>query len=140
MLRNSLDYSDANYYHLPERVVLRIFMNALVVGADRLGNIPDVLRGFRIRILEHVSGRQAAHQRRGAAIGSNTQLVILFTDFLGHNVMRAFRNLANAEGVPVIACRRSASCLTASLDRFFAQPECEARCAACPKNAKRMSN
>jgi hypothetical protein len=140
MLRNTLDCNDANHYHLVELLLRRTFMNALVVGADRLGNIPDVLRGFGIRILEHVSGRQAAHQRRGAAIGSNTQLVILFTDFLGHNVMRAFRTIANAEGVPVIACRRSASCLTASLDRFFAQPDCETRCAVCPKNANRISN
>jgi len=115
-------------------------MNALLVGADRLGNIPDVLGGFGIRILEHVSGRQAAHQRRGSAIGRNTQLVILFTDFLGHNVMKSFRGLAQAEGVPVIACRRSASCLAVCLDRFFSQPECEERCAACPKANKRTSN
>jgi hypothetical protein len=115
-------------------------MNALVVGADRLGNIPDVLGEFGIRILEHVSGRQSAHQRRGAAIGSDTQLVILFTDFLGHNVMRSFRSLAQAEGVPVIACRRSASCLSLSLARFFSEPKCSGRCATCPNAARRSSN
>jgi hypothetical protein len=115
-------------------------MNALVVGADRLGNIPDVLRGFGIRILEHVSGGQAAHQRRAAGIGANTHLVILFTDFLGHNVMKSFRGLAQAEGVPVIACRRSASCLSLSLAHFFAQPECDGACATCPNAAKPTSN
>ena len=115
-------------------------MNALVVGADRLGNIPDVLGEFGIRILEHVSGRQSAHQRRGAAIGSDTQLVILFTDFLGHNVMKSFRSLAQAEGVPVIACRRSASCLSLSLARFFSEPKCSGRCATCPNAARRSSH
>ena len=115
-------------------------MNALVVGADRLGNIPDVLGGFGIRILEHVSGRQAAHQRRGAAIGSDTQIVILFTDFLGHNVMKSFRSLAQAEGVPVIACRRSASCLSLCLARFFSEPKCSERCANCPNSVKRTTN
>jgi hypothetical protein len=108
-------------------------MNALVVGADRLGNIPAVLGQFGIRILEHVSGRQSAHQRQGAGVGSDTQLVILFTDFLGHNVMKSFRNLAQAEGVPVIACRRSASCLSVSLSRFFSRPDC---CGTCSSAAK----
>jgi hypothetical protein len=111
-------------------------MNALVIGADRLGNIPDVLGGFGIRILEHITGRQAAHQRRVTGIGSNTQLVILFTDFLGHNVMKSFRSLAQAEGVPVIACRRSASCLSVSLARFFAEPRCSGRCQTCPGTTK----
>ncbi|MET0217436.1 MAG: DUF2325 domain-containing protein [Burkholderiales bacterium] len=111
-------------------------MNALVVGADRLGNIPNVLEDFGIRILEHVSGRQAAHQRRGAAIARNTQLVILFTDFLGHNVMKSFRSLAQAEGVPVIACRRSASCLSVSLTRFFSEPQCSGCCGTCPNATK----
>ncbi len=38
-------------------------MNALVVGADRLGNIPEILLGFGIHIAHHVSGRNASHQR-----------------------------------------------------------------------------
>jgi len=113
-------------------------MNALVVGADRLGNIPDVLGGFGIRISEHVSGRQAAHQRRSAAISSDAQLVILFTDFLGHNVMRSFRSLAQAEGVPVIACRRSASCLSVSLKRFLAQSNGADSGGSCPYTARRL--
>jgi hypothetical protein len=107
-------------------------MNALVVGADRLGNIPEVLGSFGIRILEHVSGRQSAHQRRGCAIRPDTQLVILFTDFLGHNVMKSFRSVAQAEGVPVIACRRSVSCLSVSLGRFFGESNGKGRCATCP--------
>jgi hypothetical protein len=108
-------------------------MNALIVGADRLGNIPEVLGSFGIRIQEHVSGRQAAHQRRPGAMARDTQLMILFTDFLGHNVMKSFRSQAQAEGVPVIACRRSASCLAVSLTRFFAEPKCQGTCATCPR-------
>jgi hypothetical protein len=58
-------------------------MNALLVGADRLGNIPDVLQEFGIRIAGHVSGRQPGHQKR-AVLPTGIELVILFTDFLGH--------------------------------------------------------
>jgi hypothetical protein len=85
-------------------------VNALLVGADRLGNIPDVLQEFGIRIAGHVSGRQPGHQKR-AALPAGIELVILFTDFLGHNVMRQFRDRARAQGLRVLCCRRSTSSL-----------------------------
>ena len=94
-------------------------MNATVVGADRLGNIPDLLDAQGIRILCHISGRAAADQRRAGGLPRGTQLLILFTDFVGHNVMRSFRQAANEAGVPVLACRRSASCLAHSLERLL---------------------
>jgi len=93
-------------------------MNATVVGADRLGNIPSVLEERGIRVLCHISGRAAASQRRAGGLPRGTELLILFTDFLGHNVMRAFREAALEKGVPVLACRRSASCLAQSLGRL----------------------
>lgn len=101
-------------------------MNALIVGADRLGNIPDVLGNFGIRIAAHVSGRDSTHQRRGASLPSGIQIVILFTDFLGHNVMQRFRDAATRENVTVVCCRRSVCALQQALDRRL--PE---RCGAC---------
>ncbi|MBR4736628.1 MAG: DUF2325 domain-containing protein [Rhodocyclaceae bacterium] len=103
-------------------------MNALVVGADRLGNIPEVLDQFGIRIAAHVSGRESAHQRRSAPLPAGTQLVILFTDFLGHNVMQRFREAASREGVMVVCCRRSVCALQQALGRRIAPR----RCANCP--------
>ena len=69
-------------------------LNAVVVGADRLGNIPDLLSTHNIRITHHVSGRDPSHQRRTMQLPSDTELVILLTDFLGHNVMKSFRQAA----------------------------------------------
>jgi len=90
-------------------------MRALLVGADRLGNIPEVLAGHGITIVGHVTGRNPAHQRRMPESGRQADLMILFTDFLGHNVMRQFRAMAEREGIRVLACRRSISCLVQSL-------------------------
>jgi len=64
-------------------------MNAVLVGADRLGNIPDSLAGFGIRIRRHVTGRLSAHQRSTPVLPRDTDLLILFTDFLNHNVMKS---------------------------------------------------
>ena len=71
-------------------------MDAVLVGADRLGNIPDVLAEFGLKIGHHITGREPKHQRSAPRLPGGTQLVILFTDFLGHNVMKAFREMGGA--------------------------------------------
>ena len=90
-------------------------MNAMLIGADTLGNIPAVLDSFGITIQRHLSGRNSAHQRKLDRLPAGTELLILFTDFLGHNVMRHFRALASQEKVRFIACRRSVCSLKQSL-------------------------
>jgi hypothetical protein len=96
-------------------------MNAVVVGADRLGNIPEALASMGIQIAHHISGRHASHQRKLPGLPRGTQLLILLTDFLGHNTMRHFREVARANAVPVVCCRRSAVCVTESVQRCLAQ-------------------
>ena len=102
-------------------------MNAMLVGADRLGNIPGVLDEFGIRITAHVTGRDRSHQRRATDLPVGVDLVILFTDFLGHNVMQRFREAAGKAGVEFVCCRRSVCALKQVLDR-----RAESRCRACP--------
>ena len=92
-------------------------LSAVIVGADRLGNIPDLLRRHNISILQHVSGRDPAHQKKSMQLPSGTQLVILLTDFLGHNVMKTFRCAAGQRGVPVLACRRSVCSMQQALEQ-----------------------
>ena len=106
-------------------------MNAFVGGADRLGNIPDALQSFGIRITHHVSGRDATHQRHTADLPRGTQMLILFTDFVGHNVMRRFRALARERGIPMVACRRSVTCLVQSLSALLNKSK-NSQCASCP--------
>ena len=95
-------------------------MQATVVGGDRLGNIPELLRARGIGVLRHVTGRGATEQRR-TALPRGTDLLILFTDFLNHNAMRAFRQAAQESGVPVLACRRSSTALSEALVRWDAR-------------------
>jgi hypothetical protein len=103
----------------------RLAVNAVLVGADRLGNIPQVLSRFGIAIKHHVSGRDPAHQKKGLSLPSGTDVVIMFTDFLGHNVMRSYRDAAQRLGVRVVACRRSACAVQQSLEG------CGYRCGQC---------
>jgi len=43
--------------------------------------------------------------------------VILLTDFLGHNVMKSFRQAAQRSGAKVMACRRSVCAMQQALEQ-----------------------
>lgn len=100
-------------------------VSAVVVGADRLGNIPELLRGHNIAISHHISGRDPAHQKKTLQLPSGTDLLILLTDFLGHNVMKTFRAAAQRSGIRVLACRRSVCSMKQALTQC-------GYCEACP--------
>jgi len=101
-------------------------VSAVIVGADRLGNIPDLLKGHNIAIKHHISGRDPAHQKKTLQLPSGTELLILLTDFLGHNVMKTFRTAAQRSGVRVLACRRSVCSMKQALTQ-------SGFCEACPE-------
>ena len=101
-------------------------VNAVVVGADRLGNIPDLLKVHNIAIRHHISGRDPSHQKKTLQLPSGTDLLILLTDFLGHNVMKTFRAAAQKSGVKVLVSRRSVCCMKQALTQG-------GFCEACPQ-------
>ncbi len=111
--------------HSPSDCVHNAIRHAVIVGADRLGNIPDLLRDHNISITHHISGRDPAHQKKTLHLPSGTQIVILLTDFLGHNVMKTFRQAAQRGGIQVVACRRSVCAMQQALNQ----------CGLCGKSA-----
>ena len=103
--------------HFPAESVQHALRRAVIVGADRLGNIPDLLRDHNISITHHISGRDPAHQKKTLHLPTGTQIVILLTDFLGHNVMKTFRQAAQRGGIQVVACRRSVCAMQQALNQ-----------------------
>ena len=103
-------------------------VSAVVVGADRLGNIPDLLKGHNISIKHHISGRDPSHQKKTLQLPSGTDLLILLTDFLGHNVMKTFRAAAQRSGVKVLACRRSVCSMKQALTQSGYCEICQEQC------------
>jgi len=99
-------------------------LSAVVIGADRLGNIPSLLEGHNIAITHHISGRDPSHQKKTPQLPTGTQLVILLTDFLGHNVMKTFRSAAQRAGIQVVACRRSVCSMRQALSQSGLQGVC----------------
>ena len=124
-----IDNLNENDYRLVNSHILGGSMSeqvsAIIVGADRLGNIPALLDLHNIKVKQHISGRDPSHQKKTLQLPSGTELLILLTDFLGHNVMKTFRSTAQRSGIRVLACRRS----VCSIKRALAQ---EGFCEVCP--------
>jgi len=105
----------------------------ILVGADRLGNIEDVLKQRGFSEFKHITGRQPKTQKSMPVSTSHAELMILFTDFVGHNVMRNFRKQAREQNIPFIACKRSVGDVSKNLDKLDKNSlDCPHNCDHCP--------
>ncbi|WP_340700953.1 DUF2325 domain-containing protein [Brevibacillus borstelensis] len=77
----------------------------LVIGGDRLGNITDVLHGRGYRQIYHVTGRK--HSQYKVNIPADTKMIVVFTDFVNHNLSCHVKSQAKAKKLPIVFCRRS---------------------------------
>lgn len=80
-------------------------MGVLIVGRDRLGKIPARLRSLGFAEIEHVTGRKKGETL--VRLRSSHDLVIVFTDFINHQTVRAIKEEAKRKQRPVIFARRA---------------------------------
>jgi hypothetical protein len=83
-------------------------VTVLIVGADRLGRIPNKLHKDGFKKIIHWNGRNKSFQNK--SIPKNVDMVILFWDFLNHNLMNNIKRQAKATGIPITFSRRSLTC------------------------------
>ncbi|NGQ96746.1 DUF2325 domain-containing protein [Brevibacillus sp. SYP-B805] len=81
----------------------------LVVGGDRLGNIVELLNVRGFRQIHHVTGRKRLQTK--VKIPGNTEMIVVFTDFVNHNLSTQIKNQAKERNVPILFCKRSCSSL-----------------------------
>ncbi|MEK7992000.1 MAG: DUF2325 domain-containing protein [Thiotrichaceae bacterium] len=109
----------------------------ILVGADRLGNIENLLKDRGLEQYRHITGRDPKLQKFARTSMSGVNLMILFTDFVGHNVMRNFRKLARENKVPFIACKRTMGHVATCLDKCgYAEPQSCEKCQQCDMKRK----
>ncbi|MTI65314.1 MAG: DUF2325 domain-containing protein [Firmicutes bacterium] len=99
-------------------------MTVLIVGGDRLGNIPDVLYSNGFNEYIHWTGRKKGI--RNKKIPSNTDVIIILYDYIGHNLTNIVRKQSKSMDIPCIFSKRSCSDLLCKLDR----------CVLCNKKCK----
>ncbi|ABR48514.1 conserved hypothetical protein [Alkaliphilus metalliredigens QYMF] len=101
-------------------------MKALLVGADRLGNIPNTLESFGINEYIHWTGRKKGMRKMD--IPGEIDMVIVFYDFIEHNITEIVKDKAKQGNIPCIFSRRACSDLVNRLNN------CK-ECHFCPKMA-----
>ncbi|MFZ5649179.1 MAG: DUF2325 domain-containing protein [Bacillota bacterium] len=90
-------------------------MSIFVVGADHLGEIEVNLKNLGCRCLTHLKGRKNIH-RRNLHIPEGTDLVLVLTDYVDHNIARSIKDSAKSKCIPVIFSRRSWACLSQKIN------------------------
>lgn len=80
-------------------------MALLIVGADRLGNIPEYLHSRGANEIIHWSGRQKSFRNR--RIPNKVEQVIIFYDFVNHNLMQSIKKQSKSKNIPVVYGKRA---------------------------------
>lgn len=77
-------------------------MTVLLVGADRLGNIPKELRQYGCEEIIHWDGRKVQDKK----IPQKVDMVLMFHDYLNHSLMGKIKEEAKKRNLPVLFSRR----------------------------------
>jgi len=91
-------------------------MSILVVGADHLGDIATNLKNMGCKNLKHLKGRKNM-QKRSLQIPEGTDLVLVITDYVDHNIARSIRDRAKSLSIPVVFSKRSWAYLSQKLNQ-----------------------
>ena len=81
-------------------------MSVVVVGGDYLGHIEKRLTERGVSEMIHYSGRKKSDSKR-IVLNSQTAAVLIFTDYINHNLMDVVKSQARGLNIPVIFSKRS---------------------------------
>ena len=77
----------------------------LIVGADRLGLIPDKLISLGFDEVLHVSGRKNKMVEK--EIPEKTSCILVLTDYVNHNLSTVIKKRAKNQSIPIYYANRS---------------------------------
>jgi len=80
-------------------------MNALLIGADYVEPIKEVLSSAGLNTVDHWTGRKPGDTRR--SVPRDVDVVVVLTDYVSHPLMKKIRQDTNKLGIPVVFARRS---------------------------------
>lgn len=89
-------------------------MSILVVGADHLGDIATNLKNMGCKSLTHLKGRKNINKKK-LNIPEGTDLVLVMTDYVDHNILHTIRDRAKSQSIPLIFSKRSWAYLSQKL-------------------------
>ncbi|BCV21647.1 DUF2325 domain-containing protein [Moorella sp. Hama-1] len=91
-------------------------MSILIVGGDRLGNIPNNLKSLGFTEIEHLSGRKMGHI--AVNLPREIDAILVFIDYVNHGLALKIKKDAQKKGVKTIFARRSWSNIAKTWEAF----------------------
>jgi len=79
--------------------------NLVIVGADHLGQIEKNLNQIGFKNILHIKGRKESHNR--FQIPQEADAVLVLLDFASHNLVKAMKDKAKKQSLPVFYAKRS---------------------------------
>ncbi|MBP2636191.1 MAG: hypothetical protein H6Q72_2098 [Firmicutes bacterium] len=89
-------------------------MTALVIGADYLGAIEQKMRDRGVTEIAHITGRNPGEVKK-MSIPKTAAFVLVFTDYINHNMAKVIKSHAKAQAVPLVYAKRSWSAVEGKL-------------------------
>lgn len=86
-------------------------MTVLLIGADRLGNMPKELEDHGAREIIHWSGRK----ERNREIPRHVDMVLVVHDYVNHALMYSVKGQAKRRRLPIIFAKRGVAELKQAL-------------------------
>ncbi|MEA3373809.1 MAG: DUF2325 domain-containing protein [Campylobacterota bacterium] len=79
-------------------------MSILIIGGDKIGRIENLVKSLGATKTAHWDSRKNSTSHK--QIPSDTDGIIMLTDFLKHNTMTHFKKVAKKDEIPVMFVRR----------------------------------
>lgn len=93
-------------------------MSILVVGADEIRSIKEILMNLGANNIEHWNARDENRVNK-RKIPINTRCVVMLTSFLNHNTMKTIKTKAKKQNIPIVCAKRSANCVHCQYCKIF---------------------
>jgi len=92
-------------------------MSVLLIGGDKVNAITALLKSLGVTQTTHWDSRKNSTSHK--TIPTNTDAIIMLTDFLKHNTMSYFKKSAKKQSIPLICTRRGTSSVEAEFSKFL---------------------
>ncbi len=91
-------------------------MSVFIIGGDNLGKINENMEKIGHQVIMHVAGRKNS-TCRNFQIPGDTDLVLVLTDFVNHNLMKKVKKEAEKSEIEIIFAKRSWSSIYTKLKK-----------------------
>lgn len=107
-------------------------MSILIIGADKITSISNMLTGLGAKTINHWDARKKSSAPK-KKIPIDTDCIIMLTSYLNHNVMYKYKTQAKKHKIPYICTKHSASCVYEEYVKIMGIKNCDECYVKCDK-------